>query len=207
MLIIKLYEIKQEILVDYTGEFEMVGTLKVGDQIRQTQTRSRKFTDNEAYFISLDEVYDAEDSFFNDFIYKIITLQFNLVKRSQYGNGCEFKHGIIENRWNICFLPTKRYCFVKCVTFITGEDYKEQCLDFIRNEKIRSKILTKARLQPFCRGNSNNLGYFDGTRVFPRSVTNRDSTLFLYNNHFCLIWESEGVNFKQTIKKFKDNLK
>ena len=31
-----LHEIKQEILVDYTGEFEMVGNLKVGDQIRET---------------------------------------------------------------------------------------------------------------------------------------------------------------------------
>ena len=30
-----LHEIKQEILLDYTGEFEMVGILKVGDQIRQ----------------------------------------------------------------------------------------------------------------------------------------------------------------------------
>ena len=29
-----LHEIKQEILEDYTGEFEMIGNLKVGDQIR-----------------------------------------------------------------------------------------------------------------------------------------------------------------------------
>ena len=31
-----LHEIKNEILRDYVGEFEMVGNLKVGDQIRQT---------------------------------------------------------------------------------------------------------------------------------------------------------------------------
>ena len=31
-----LHEIKQEILQDYNGEFDMVGNLKVGDQIRQT---------------------------------------------------------------------------------------------------------------------------------------------------------------------------
>ena len=31
-----LQKIKQEILLDYTCEVEMVGSLKVGDQIRQT---------------------------------------------------------------------------------------------------------------------------------------------------------------------------
>ena len=33
-----LHEIKQEILEDYEGVFEMVGNLKVGDQIHQTHT-------------------------------------------------------------------------------------------------------------------------------------------------------------------------
>ena len=34
-----LHEIKQELLLDYTGEFEKLGNLKVGDQIRQTHIR------------------------------------------------------------------------------------------------------------------------------------------------------------------------
>ena len=44
----KLHEIKQEILMDYTGQFEMVGISKVGDQIRQTLIRFRNITDYEA---------------------------------------------------------------------------------------------------------------------------------------------------------------
>ena len=44
-----LHEIKQQISVDYTGEFEMVGKLKVGDQIRQTHIRFRNMDDFEAY--------------------------------------------------------------------------------------------------------------------------------------------------------------
>ena len=32
----RLHEIKIEILVHYTGEFEMVGKLSVGDHIRET---------------------------------------------------------------------------------------------------------------------------------------------------------------------------
>ena len=64
-----------------------------------------------------------------------------------------------------------------------------------------------ARIQPFCRANNNNLGYYNGDRVFPRSVTNRDSALFLFNNHFCVIWKSENVSFKQTIRELDDNFK
>ena len=44
--------------------------------------------------------------------------------------------------------------------------------------------MTKARIQPFCRANNINLGCFDGIKVFPRSVTDIDNALFLYNNHF-----------------------
>ena len=74
-------------------------------------------------------------------------------------------------------------------------------------KKRRSNIMTKARIQPFCRANNINLGYFDGDGVFPRSVTNRDSALFFYNSHFCLIWKSQGVSFNQAINELKNNFK
>ena len=34
-----------------------------------------------------------------------------------------------------CFIQTKVNCFVKCVNFTTGEDYKQHYLDFIRKKK------------------------------------------------------------------------
>ena len=67
--------------------------------------------------------------------------------------------------------------------------------------------MTKARFQPFCRAKNFELGYFDGIRVFPRSVTDRNNALFLYNNHFCLIWKTEEVSFNQAITELKDNFK
>ena len=67
--------------------------------------------------------------------------------------------------------------------------------------------MTKVRIQPFCRAKSICLGYYDSEKVFPRSVTDRINALFLYNNHFCLIWKSEGVSFNQAIKELKDNFK
>ena len=90
-----LHEIKQEILLDYTGEFELVGNLKVGYQIRQTDIRFRNMDDFEAYINSIDQDYDSDDSIFNGYIYKNETKQFNKVNRSQFGNGCNFDKSII----------------------------------------------------------------------------------------------------------------
>ena len=95
----------------------MVDNLEVGDQTRQTYIRFRFMDDFESYFKSTDEVYYAEDAIFNGFTYKINTPQFNKVNRSQYGNGCDFKHEIIEYRGRNCFIPTKGHCFVKCIKF------------------------------------------------------------------------------------------
>ena len=67
--------------------------------------------------------------------------------------------------------------------------------------------MTKARIQPFCNKNNVNLGYYNDDRVSPRSVSNRDSALYLCNNHFCLIWKSQGKIFKDAIQELKDNFK
>ena len=40
-----LHEIKQQILQEYEGDFEMVGNLKVGDQLRQTKITFRNMDD------------------------------------------------------------------------------------------------------------------------------------------------------------------
>ena len=84
----------------------MVGNLKIGDQIRQTHIRFRNINDYEAYNKVIDEGFNAEDAFFNGYIDKLDTSQFNKANRSEYGNGCDFKHEIIENRGNNCFIPS-----------------------------------------------------------------------------------------------------
>ena len=67
--------------------------------------------------------------------------------------------------------------------------------------------MTKARIQPFFTANNIDLGYYNDDRVFLRSVTTRDRALYLFNNHFCLIWKSEGVSFNQAIQEPKDIFK
>ena len=202
-----LHEIKQEILLDYTGEIEMIGNLKVGHQIRQTLVRFRNFSDYEAYINAIDQDYDSEDAVFNGYIFKINTPHFNEVNRSQYGIGCSFDKLIVEYRGNNCYIRTTGYCFVKCVNYLTGQDYKEQYLDFIRNEQRRCNTMTMSRIQPCLRKLGSDLGYFNGERVFPGTVTNRDRALYLYNNHFCLIWKSQNVSFNQAIRELKESFK
>ena len=78
-----LLEVKNEILRDYTGEFQMVGKLSIGDHFRETHTRFRNITDYQHYLNSIDEGYDTEDAIFNGYIYKINTPQFSLVNKRQ----------------------------------------------------------------------------------------------------------------------------
>ena len=144
----------------------MVGELSNADHIRQTHIRLITITDYELYFNAIDQDHESGDAIINGYNYKINTPQFTLVHRSKYGNSCDFKHQFFEYPGNNCYIRTKRYCFVKCINFITDEDYKQQYLGFIRKERTLSNIMTKARIQPFCRANNNNLGYFDGIRVF-----------------------------------------
>ena len=181
-----LHGIENEILLDYVREIEMVGNLKLVIKFVKLILDLEMLlnTEYETYINAIDQEYESEDAFFNGSFYKINTPQFNLVDRNQYGNGCDFKHEIIEHRGNNCFIPTKGYCFIKFISFLTGQNYKQQYFDFIRNEKRRSNIMTKARIQPFCRANNINLGYSDGTKVFPRSVTERKKCFVFIQQSF-----------------------
>ena len=74
----------------------MVDTLKVGDRTRQTHIGFRNITDYENYINSIDQGYESEDGIFNGYTYKIDIPQYKKVNRSQYGNGCDFKHEFID---------------------------------------------------------------------------------------------------------------
>ena len=54
-------------LGEYTGESEIVGSLVIGDQIRQTHSRFRNITDYESSNNAIDHDYDSEDAIFNGY--------------------------------------------------------------------------------------------------------------------------------------------
>ena len=98
----------------------MVGSLIIGDFTRNTHYTLGNIEYYETYNISIEQGYDSEDSVFNGHLYLLNTPEFKRVNRSQYGNGCDFTHEIMENRGRNCSIPTKRYCFIKCNNFLTG---------------------------------------------------------------------------------------
>ena len=73
-------------------------------------------------------------------------------------------------------------------------------------EKYRSRVRTSARIQVFCRKYNISIG-FDGTRKNPRNIPQRNISMFIYNNHFRLIWESNGIRFNQAKEEKKSNFK
>ena len=72
-----LQKIKNEILKDYTGEFEMVGKLSIGDQIRQTHIRFKYITDYDDYINSIGQVNNQKMLFSMVIFHKSIL--FNLI--------------------------------------------------------------------------------------------------------------------------------
>ena len=42
---------------------------------------------------------------------------FFTIIRSQYVNGCDFEHEVVEYRRYNCFIPTKVYKVIKCIKF------------------------------------------------------------------------------------------
>ena len=141
----------------------MSGKLLIGDQLLQLHTRFRDIADYEAFF-SIDEGYEADHDIFKGYFCKVNTPQFNLVKRSQYRNGFDFQLEIFEYRGINFFIPTKCYCFVKCINYLNNCDYTEQYPDFISDEKRRSNVITMACIQPCLRNSGINLGYYNGKK-------------------------------------------
>ena len=106
---------------------------------------------------------------------------------------------------NNCYIPTSGNFFYKCISYLTGKGYTDEFLTFIRTEQRRSNVLTSARIQPFCEKYNINIGYYDGFRVYPRIITQRDIALRIHNIHFCLNWKSQNISFNKAIEELKNN--
>ena len=93
---LNLREIKNEILQDYAGDFELNGLLIIGHNEFETNSRFKNMDHFESYINTIDVDYDSEDGFFTGYIYKLNTPQFNVVKRSAYDKGTSYMQKIVE---------------------------------------------------------------------------------------------------------------
>ena len=138
---------------------------------------------------------------FTGWLYKLNTTEYKKVNRSLYARGADFKQDFVEYIGNNCYIPTSCSFFIKCIKYLTKKEYKQEFLAFIWTEQKRSNVMTSARIQPFCRKYNSNIGYYDGFRVCPRNITQRNTALKIHNNNFCLIWKTDGFIFNKAIEK------
>ena len=204
---LNLHEIKNETLQGYIGHFESAGLMIIRPIEHKTNIRFENMDNFESYINAIAIDYDSEDFTFTGYIYKLNTPQFKVVRRSAYGRGTTCMQKIVEYHGQNCYIPTSGMCFIKCINYFTKKDYTEEFLTFIRSEQRRSNVTTFARIQPFCKKYNINIGCFDVTRMNPRNLTQRITSLFIYNNHFRLIWKSDGISFAKAITELKDNFK
>ena len=140
-------------------------------------------------------------------MYNLNTPEFKQVNKSQYARGTDFQQDNVEYIGNNYYTPTSVNCFIKCMNYFIRKDYPDEFSAFIRTEQKRSNFMTSSRIQPFFRKHNINIGYYDGFGVCPRKITEKNTALKILNNHFCLIWKSDGFSFDKAIKVLKDNFK
>ena len=113
---LNLHEIRNEVLEDYTGDFELIGSMLVGEVEQKVNIRFKSTDDLEFYINSIDNSgYDSEVVIFAGWLYKLNTPDFKKVNRSQFGRGTDFKQDIVEYIGNNCYISTSGNCFIKCI--------------------------------------------------------------------------------------------
>ena len=125
---LNLHENKNQFLQDYTGDFQLNGSMIIGPIEHKTNIRFKNMDDFQSYRNAIDVNYDSEDVTFTGYVYKIITPQFNVVRRRVYGRGTYYMQETVEYHGQNCYIPTSGMCFTKCINFFTIKDYTEEFL-------------------------------------------------------------------------------
>ena len=135
---LNLHEIKNEILQDYTGDFELNGKMIIGPIEHKTNIRFENMDDFERYINAIDVDYDSEDVTFTGYVYKLDTPQFKVVRRSAYGKGTNYMQEIVEYHGHNCCIPTSGMCFINCINYFTKKRLHRRIFNIhsIRTKKI-----------------------------------------------------------------------
>ena len=93
---LNLHEIKSDILLDYTGDFELNGTAIIGTAQHKTKIRFRFMGIFESYLDAINVDYDSEDVIFTAYVFELNSLQFKFVERSAYAKGTNYLKEVVE---------------------------------------------------------------------------------------------------------------
>ena len=146
---------------------------------------------------------DTDVTIFTGCFYKLNTPETEKINRSEFGEGTDFEQDVGEDIAEMCYIPTSGFCFIKRIEFLTSIDFEQLFLYFIRDKIRRINVLKKARFQPFCIAHSISIRYFNGKKVYLRSVTEKSKACYSYRN---LNLKSDGVDFKKAIAEIKSKV-
>ena len=110
---LNLHDIKAEYLLDYTGDFELNGSMAIGSVEDKINTRFRNMDDFESFIKAIDFDYDGKDVTFTMFVCKLSTPQFKVVKGSAYSKGTNYMKEIVEYHGQNVYIPSSGMCFIK----------------------------------------------------------------------------------------------
>ena len=105
-----MHETKDEILQDYTGDFELNGLVIIGPIEHKTIIRYKLMDVFENYKNKIDVNYDSEDLTFTGYVHKINTPLFKVVERSAYSKCTNYMQENVEYHGRNCYIPTSGMC-------------------------------------------------------------------------------------------------
>ena len=130
---LNLHEIRNEILQDYTGDFELNGKMINGPIEHKTNIRFENMNDFENYKNAIDVDYDSDDVTFTGYVFILNTPHFKVVKRSAYGRGTNYMQEIVEYHGQNCYIPSSGMCFIKCIDYFTKKRFHRKIFNFYSN--------------------------------------------------------------------------
>ena len=161
---------------------------------------------------SVEKVIDKQDEtlemFFSVYIIKY-TMVCNQIKRSIYGKGCDAFNNVLEDKRQLCYIPTGNACFRKCFAYNNKRDFPNEYKEFIQDYD-RCKKMTLARVQSFSKKYKLKRRVFklNTGRIIPETVRERNICLYLHKNHFCVTWKlNRKTGLLESIKEIEDNFR
>ena len=98
-----LHQIRSENLEDYIVDFELIGSMLIGEIEQKTNITFKNVDDFETDINAIDKSgYDSDDVLITGWLYKLKTPELDKVNIYQYARGTYFKQGNFEYIRNDC---------------------------------------------------------------------------------------------------------
>ena len=101
---LNLHQIKKAEIGDHTCDFEIVGSMLIGEMYRRTNIRFRHFDDFETFINAIDVNYDSAVVIFTRWLYNLNTPEIKKMNRSHYATGTDLKQDIVNKVSVVIFL-------------------------------------------------------------------------------------------------------